>query len=337
MWTIGSWVNCQVVGSSPASSTTTLKQSDSYIAFKTRTQEIFNFAVLVTNSVPSLKQNISLIKSGKIKRIPEPDYFQPSTDFEITETTLTDLKTEGLESEKIKSLRTIINTPLNDSKFKNTVIDLIGKDLFSKHRTTIKRQSSLYIDNLNSCTADYQKKLASYLFFSLFSYFESFIGDISNEVLENLEHINVSKYLKDTEAIDTAKEEKILDTKFDPRKKDRYSKFSKELIQKGYKEPEQLIFSSMISMLKSSIESLKANDIPEFLKKSFYFELNKSDNTTYHNLRDNRNSLGHGGTSFSPNLKDVIEANKFFKRISKEIDSQISKNYLGLNNFQKEK
>lgn len=323
------------MGSSPASSLLHLEQSNSYISFKARTQEIFDFAVLITSSVPTFKYNLKLFESGDINRISEPDYFQPSVIYEITQSTLDDLKIKGLSEEKLVKLSELVNKPLNNREFKESIIARIGKDDYKDHRNILKRQSAEYIQNLRECTKDYQKKLASYLYFSLFSYFEAFVGDLVNELIDNFNKLDIPKYLEESSNIDFDREIRVLDRAHDPRKIDRYKKYSEELINKGYKEPQHLIFSSMLDILKASNENMKANDIPDFLKKFFFFELSESDNEVYHSLRSNRNSLGHGGTSFTPTLKSVIDANKFFKRISKEIDSHVTRNFMNLNNFQK--
>lgn len=323
------------MGSSPASSFLHLQQSNSYIAFKARTQEIFDFAVLVTCSVPTFKYNLKLFESGEINRISEPDYFEPSVIYEITKSTLSDLKTNGLDDKRLLKLQDIINKPLNSREFKERIIELIGEKEYKAHRNTLKRQSAGYIENLKGCAKDYQKKLASYLYFSLFSYFEAFVSDLINELSNEFKTIDIPEYFEKLSKIDFEKEKRILDRKHDPRKIDRYKKYSEELVNKGYHEPHLLVFASMLDMLKTANENLKANDIPSFLKRFFFLELSEIDNATYHSLRDNRNSLGHGGTSFSPTLKNVIEANKFFKRISKDIDSHVTQYFMKLNNFQK--
>lgn len=311
-----------------------LKQSNAYIAFKTRTQEIFSFAVLVTSSVPMLKYNINLYNKGSIKKISEPDYFQPSVIYEIKDSTLEDLRENGLDEGKLALLLEIKDTPLNNREFKQSVIEKIGETAYKVHRNILKRQSIGYISNLYDCTSGYQTKLASYLFFSLFSYFEAFIGELTKEVIQNFEQLEVSKYLSDTQSLNLTKEYRDLNNVYDPRKIDRYKKYSQELKTKGYQQPENLMFSSMLDLLKSSSENMKANEIPAFLKKVFFFEMNEIDCDTYHNFRDNRNSLGHGATSYIPTLKNVTNTNKFFRRISREIDSHVMRHYMNLNNFQ---
>ncbi|RZJ54339.1 MAG: hypothetical protein EOO44_05465 [Flavobacterium sp.] len=312
-----------------------MKQSNAYIAFKTRTQEIFSFAVIVTSSVPVLKHNINLFRGGKIDKISEPDYFQPSVIYDIKESTLKDLKENGLDESKLVLLQEIKDIPLNNREFKESVIARIGVTAYNANRNILKRQSKNYIANLYSSTSGYQAKLASYLYFSLFSYFESFISELTKEVIDTLEQLNVSQYLLNAQAIDSSKEYRDLTKVYDPKKIDRYRKYSQELNKKGYQLPKDLMFSSMLDSLKATSENMKANEIPTFLKKLFYFEMDIVDNETYHNFRNNRNSLGHGGTSFTPTLKNVTDANKFFRRISKKIDSHVTRHYMSLNNYQK--
>ena len=89
-----------------------MKQSTAYKDFKERTQEIFNFAVLVTMSVPVLKQNIKLFNDKKIKRLPDPDYFEPSVVYEISQDTIDTLTERGVEKDKIVKLKGLLNIPI---------------------------------------------------------------------------------------------------------------------------------------------------------------------------------------------------------------------------------
>ena len=120
---------------------------------------------------------------------------------------------------------------------------------------------------------------------------------------------------------------------FDSRKLDRYRKFSGVLRNEGYKSPKDILFSSLIMILASRIEHLKATDIPNFLENTFHLELSPIEKQFYHSVRQNRNSIGHGKKSFSPTIGDVINTNKFFKSLSKKIDEHIVQHYLELPNF----
>lgn len=298
-----------------------MKQTTAFKNFTERIQEIFNFAVLITISVPVLKNNIRLIKNGTIDRLPDPDYFEPSVVYEITDKTIQELSTNGLDVPYIERLKELLNKPLNNADFKAKVIDIIGEENHKTYRITLKKQSKGYIDNIQNCTSNYQSKLATYLYFSTFSYFEAFIGDLANEMIGSLATNDNSLYqqsytINEANLADYNK----IDKPYDGRKIDRYKKYSSKLFEQGYKIPETVLFSSTIELLKSKIENMKANEIPEVLDKIFIFKMTEDEKNTYHSIRDKRNSIGHGNMGYTPNLTDVITANKFFKDLSYRID-----------------
>jgi hypothetical protein len=314
-----------------------MKQSTAYKDFKERTQEIFNFAVLVTMSVPVLKQNIKLFNDKKIKRLPDPDYFEPSVVYEISQDTIETLIERGIEKDKIEKLKGLLNIPINSSEFKDKVVASIGEDDYKANRNEIKRQSKTYADNLTNCTTNYQSKLATYLYFSTFSYFEAFVMDIAIEMTKSIQVLDRENYVTSFQQNEDIISDMVkLDKEFDPRKIDRYKKFSAILKTQGYVDPKKLIFSSLLEIYNNKIENLKANEIPTFLDKTLMFKMTKEESKTFHSIRDNRNSIGHGAKHFKPNLNDVIDANKFFKSLSDRIDKHVTFYYFNLKNFKDE-
>lgn len=309
-------------------------QSQSYNSFQNRIQEIFNFAVLVTSAVPVLKHNLGLFDKNQISRISEPDFFEPSVVYEITDKTLETLKTEDFPSDALAKLVTIKNQELHNREFKTKVKELIGDELFNKNRLKIMQQSKSYIENIRSCSVEYQSKLASYLYFSLFSYFEAFVGDISKEVLSNLSTIDsdnknyINKKVKD-ENFKSVRHE--LDKPFNKQRIDRYRKYSNQLDDLGYLTPEKLLLPIFIKNLKGKIDAFNANEIPSFLQNSFEFEFGEEAEKYFNKVRSNRNSIAHGDGKYSPSLKDVIEANKHFKKLSRNIDKHLTFNFFTLN------
>ncbi|MBL0049237.1 MAG: hypothetical protein IPP32_14220 [Bacteroidetes bacterium] len=314
-----------------------MKQSKAYKDFKERTQEIFNFAVLVTLSVPVLKQNIKLFSDKKIKRLPDPDYFEPSVVYEISQDTIDTLIEKGLELEKAEKLKSLIDLPLNSSEFKIKVIDAIGETDYKANRNEIKRQSKNYAENITNCTTNYQAKLASYLYFSTFSYFEAFIMDIAIEMTKSIRPFDREKYVNEfLQNQDIISDMVKLDKEFDPRKINRYKKFSTKLQTQGYRDSEELIFASLLDIYNNKIENLKANEIPVFLEKTLMFKMTDDESNTFHVIRGNRNTIGHGAKHFNPNLNDVIKANKFFKSLSDRIDKHVTYYFFKLKNYKGE-
>lgn len=314
-----------------------MRQSQAYKDFKERTQEIFNFAVLVTLSVPVLKQNLKLFNDKKIKRLPDPDYFEPSVVYEISDETISTLTEKGISADKIKNLKLLLNIPLNSSEFKSRVIDVIGVTDYKTNRNEIKRQSKKYSENISKCTINYQSKLATYLYFSTFSYFEAFVMDIAIELTNSIQTVDEAQYLIDFQPNqDTISDIIKLDKVFDPRKIDRYKKFSNKLKNQGYINSERLLFSSLLDIYKNKIDDLKANEIPTFLEKTLLFKMTKDESDTFHSIRENRNKIGHGARHYNPHLNDVINANKFFKSLSDRIDKHVTLYFFKIKNYMDE-
>ncbi len=311
-----------------------MRQSNSYLQFKERTQEIFNFAVLVTLSVPVLKHNLNLFKQGTISRLPDPDYFAPSVVYEIKQNTIDFLKGKKVEEENIHKLSLLKNIPLNNAEFKQKVVEAIGEENYKANRNTLKRQSKNYIDNIENCIINYQPKLATYLYFSTFSYFEAFIIDLSQEIIDYYNSIDREKYANDFKPSHSIYSDMIkLDKKTDSSKSDRYKKFSSKIRSEGYIDPNILLFSSLVDIYKNKIDNLKANEIPAFLEKTLIFKMTEEEVNTFHSIRDNRNSIGHGAKNFTPHLNDVINANKFFKSLSDRIDKHVIFYFFKLKNY----
>lgn len=311
-----------------------MRRSKSFNSFQDKTKEIFSFAVVVTASVPALKEAAAKYKKKISNRLPDPSHFEPSVTYEIFHETIEKLRTDGIDESRLKLLSDEIGEIFGNTEFKNLVIRILGEQDYKTHRNTLKKQSEAYITNLLECSKGYQTKLATYLYFSLFSYFESFIIEISKEVIESLKYENSKKYItKYSESLENKNARIKLSKPFDSRKLDRYKKFSGVLRDEGYKSPKDILFSSLIMILASRIEHLKATDIPNFLENTFHLELSPIEKQFYHSVRQNRNSIGHGKKSFSPTIGDVINTNKFFKSLSKKIDEHIVQHYLELPNF----
>lgn len=267
-------------------------------------QEIFNFAVLVTLSVPVLKRDVKLFREGKIQSLHDPDFFEPSVIYVVSDEIIKKLETDKVDKNKVEKLKKLKNRPLNSSEFKQNIIQAIGHDLFEKYRNGLKKQSNQYLDNIDNCARDYKQKLSSYLYFSTFAYFEGYVNEICKEIINSLEKIDYQSYIvSHSPGTDLYSYREKLNCRPDLRKKDRYKKFSNILKDSGYCEPEIILFSTLLNRLAENLDDLKANEIPTFLDKVFLFKFSEADLQTFHNIRNNRNSLAHGDNSFTSILK----------------------------------
>lgn len=311
-----------------------MNESLSLKLYKERIQDIFDFAVLVTSSVPNLKKNINLYKNGIISRMPDTDYFEPSVIFEITDKTIESLKKTELKVDLIIELEKMKNIPFNSTEYKKKVIALIGSDNYSKFRNQLCTQSKDYVSNLANCSIGYQKKLATYLYFSTFSYFEAFIKDLFSEIVSHFHLLNVEDYITTNPISELGSNLRSqLDQPFDSRKLNKYTKKSRELSSQGYNKPELLLFSTLIKSFCDKIEDLKANDIPDFSEKVFAYKFIEDDKLQFHSIRSNRNSIGHGSRLFNPDLSDVLKANKTLKQLASKIDLHLQYYFHRLKNY----
>lgn len=325
-----------IEGGSIPSSSTNMNQTNAYEFFAKRIQDIFNFAVLVTSSVPVLKYNLKLFEQNKITRIPDPDFFETSVIYELKQESINQLKSDQKISEDQESALLVLKgLPLSLSNFKSKLIHILGRDLFDIYRNSLKIQSIKHIENLRACTVDYKEKLSTYLYFSNFSYFESFLIDIAEEAISSTHASNIEKHFTDTITTDLVKARTKLNKEEDLRKLDTYKKYSKILDDEGYLTPDEILAASMKEYIIEKLKNLYTKDVFDFLKKILGYQISPSDMIEFGSIRQNRNEIAHGKHTFTPNLADVISTNKFYKRISKDINNHVMLHFSKIKNFRK--
>lgn len=112
-----------------------MRRSEAFLKFKVQRDEIFNFAVLVTSSVPSLKRNISLFEKGKIARLPDTDYFEPSVTFELTPPVLKALEEAGVSASILEQLEQLmLRGALGRADFVKELKVILGEEEYKKYR-----------------------------------------------------------------------------------------------------------------------------------------------------------------------------------------------------------
>lgn len=103
--------------------------------------------------------------------------------------------------------------------------------------------------------------------------------------------------------------------------------------EEGYKEPEDVLFPSLLANYKKKVEDLKAKDIPQFLEETFSYAFTSAEKEYFDNVRDNRNKIAHGLGGFSPSMRSVIELHSFFKSLSIRIDEHIMLYFIKPKNY----
>lgn len=180
---------------------------------------------------------------------------------------------------------------------------------------------------------DYKDKLATYLFLSSFAFFENYLGSVLKEVLSLSITIPEKTIIKNSLINNNnTKPKKILRSSFDQRHIQRYQKYSKELNDNDYIHPEKLISIIAVESLINTIQDLKANQIPDFLIKSFKMDISDVDKNTFGTYRQLRNDIAHGDNP-RITMNKVKEANKFLRKFAKNIDEYLIEHYVKIHNY----
>ncbi|NGZ83529.1 HEPN domain-containing protein [Duganella aceris] len=68
--------------------------SEAYLRLREQIQQTFDFAYIVCQAVPCLKQQMSLIKKGVLQNLPSPDYFSKPNDLALISEQIKEYKAE---------------------------------------------------------------------------------------------------------------------------------------------------------------------------------------------------------------------------------------------------
>jgi hypothetical protein len=189
-------------------------------------------------------------------------------------------------------------------------------------------------DQLRDQAKDYRKKLARYGWISVFSFFETFIKHAVEELIEfqggdeefaNRAEQRDKKFMSGASpAIEIAKQR--LRGKRENHKVDRYRKFSKNLIEAGYRFPSELLSAFGVKMLTLKLKSLRSADIPDLLIQGLHMQMSSVDVEKFHNIREIRNKIAHG-ENVSPSLKNFAEMNEFLRNFAYSVDKHLNEHF----------
>jgi len=188
--------------------------------------------------------------------------------------------------------------------------------------------------------ANFEKRLSSYAFFSVFSYFEAFVHDVVQEMIdyhggqEAMIKLAIARDKKLTDAFASlpGAKNKLKLRKFVKSKVEKYKKFSAILDEAGFRFPTERFSSYGIRMLVERHKNLKSVQIPTFLNEALHMTLDKKDVDLFQTLRDKRNKLAHG-KSTTMNMKELGRANDLFRRWTFAINTHILDNFFVIEQY----
>jgi hypothetical protein len=182
--------------------------------------------------------------------------------------------------------------------------------------------------------ATYKSKLSAYMLLSSFSYFEDYVTSAISEIINlhggeakfmELAKRRVEKFMS-TQTAEIKKHKMKLQEPIKRSKAEKYKKHSAELSKLGYRFPSELLSCYGLQLIIEKTKHLKANEIPEILRKGLNMKLDESATRTFHAIRDMRNRLAHG-EKVNLSLKRVMDMNSNLRELAKNIDQHLIENF----------
>ena len=195
-------------------------------------------------------------------------------------------------------------------------------------------------EQLKSYAAEYKSNLSKYLLISNFSYFEAYVLDAIEEMLnfhggsEQLlfaarrrcqQHVNP----KDSVIISNRKK---LQDSYKKKNDGKYKKYTKLLMNNNFKFPSELLSSYGVQKLSDELKSVKSVGIPNLLVDGLHFPMTEDEVNEFHRIRDIRNSIAHGKRE-SFDMPNAMKCNKFLRELSVKIDNHIVNNFFVIERF----
>jgi hypothetical protein len=254
--------------------------TNAYARYKSQTDALLDFAVLISYSMPALRNAIQAAGSGPSASLPKPDFFHQSNRSSPTDL----LNTEG----------------------------------------------------------HYEQNLASYVLLAHFSFFESLVDNLIKEMVEihggeakfAARIQNRTRRFLANQSAQTLKAKRKLQDKENPRWRDSYRKHSRDLDEKGFRFPGELLAAYGVRTLLSNLrkKNLKAVHIPEVLVHAFQVDLSEREIEKYHEIRDIRNDIAHGNPVVLT-IKQVVAWNAALRDIALKASSHISEHFFVIEKY----
>ena len=219
--------------------------------------------------------------------------------------------------------------------YEKGVIDSLTKaDHYGPAGELTKEQIGRVIPQMRKRAEGYKQKLSQYILISNFSFFESYVKDVIEEMV--VFHGGAEKFTKTTSAragkVHTNIQEvegalRKLRGQRDPKNVDRSKNATNKLESLNYIFPSDLFASYGIRTFIRVMGNMFAKDIPSIIGDALHMPLTDDEILTFHNIRDARNNIAHG-SAITIDLAKVTDMCKFLRSIALRLDQHIIRNYL---------
>ncbi len=187
---------------------------------------------------------------------------------------------------------------------------------------------------LREIAKGYKKMLGRFIILSSFSYFEAYVSEVMQEVLEF--HGGEDKFVelaerKRDEGLGYADPNierlvKMLRERPKKGKRDKYARLNLELNRTNYSFPSDMFSVYGISHLRERLRDLRAAQVPDMIQYVLGLRMSDTEIETFHRIRDLRNDIAHGMVS-EVDLRAAIGDNKFLRSLAVNIDSRVVKHF----------
>lgn len=217
---------------------------------------------------------------------------------------------------------------------KGVVTDLVRADHYGSADPLTKEAQNRVKESLRSKADGYKAKLSRYILISNFSFFEAYVVDVVQEVLDfhggrtAFEKGVTDRSKKQLLNPDVQREALMRRLRVNPQpsRTERYRNASRELLKIGYRFPSELLAGFGMRALFQRIDSLKSHEIPDLMQDVFLLQLTEQERSDFHATRDVRNKIAHGDRT-ELSIREVTERCQKLRDLAMKFDGHLVEHF----------
>jgi hypothetical protein len=215
---------------------------------------------------------------------------------------------------------------------KNIITELTQPDYYGSRSVVDEVAKNRNKDQLKKISQDYKSKLSKYILISNFSFFESYVFDVIEEMIkfhggkEEFKKKAKARGYKNSVNDDVEDIRKKIRLPNKPENNQQYRLATQKLDQLRYRFPSDMFGSYGVLMLLQKVANMKSADIPTLLNDGLHMDLSDDTVESYHNVREVRNKIAHG-EQVVLTLKQVTDMSKSLRKIALKLDQHLLRYY----------
>lgn len=217
---------------------------------------------------------------------------------------------------------------------KGVISDLVKPDHYGPSKKLTEDEMNRNNVHLKQMSTGYRAKLSKYILISNFSFFESYVIDVINEMISfhggREEFIEKSRKGGENQIQNNDPQLEKVRRKIrrpnNPQHVLMYKNASDKLVERGYRFPSDLLSSYGARMLIQKIGNMNSVDIPNILTDGLHMKIDETRINEFHNIRDIRNKIAHGD-SVTLTIPQVTQMSKTLKSLAFDIDQHLLRYY----------